>query len=288
MKVYITKGLPASGKSTWAKALLAKHPNQYKRVNKDDLRAMLDDGFFDGKNTEKFVLQVRDQIIMAALANGKHVIVDDTNLDPKHEAHIRELVSDNAEVVIEDFTHVSLDECIARDQKRQNYVGEKVIRNMHTKYLSRNDAPIKKIPHDHNLPDCVVFDVDGTLAIRKNRGPFEWDKVGNDDLNLPVSTLLNIFLDDGLETEIFIVSGRDEVCRTETEIWLAKFGIIHNGLFMRKQGDMRKDAIIKEEIYRQQIEGKYNVLAIFDDRNQTVAKWRELGLPCFQVADGDF
>ena len=41
-KVILTVGLPASGKSTWAKEQVSQNPGQYKRVNKDDLRAMLD------------------------------------------------------------------------------------------------------------------------------------------------------------------------------------------------------------------------------------------------------
>lgn len=287
LKVILTKGLPASGKSTWAREMLAQHPNQYKRVNKDDLRAMLDNGAFDGKKTENFVLAVRNQIILAALADGKHVIVDDTNLDPKHEAHIRALVQDQAEVEIKDFTHVSLEECIARDQKRPNYVGEKVIRGMYKKYIAREEAP-KLIPYDAFKPNCFIFDIDGTLALKKNRGPFEWDKVGQDDLNSPVARLYKMILESDLVVEFFIVSGRDEICRAETEAWLTSNGIIYHALYMRPQSDTRQDAIIKEEIYRKYIEGKYNVLAVFDDRNQTVRKWRELGLSCFQVADGDF
>jgi hypothetical protein len=59
-------------------------------------------------------------------------------------------------------------------------------------------------------------------------------------------------------------------------------------LFMRKTDDFRKDAIIKEEIYQNEIEGKYNVLFILDDRNSVCDFWRSKGLVCFQVAPGDF
>jgi hypothetical protein len=57
---------------------------------------------------------------------------------------------------------------------------------------------------------------------------------------------------------------------------------------MRKTDDFRKDSIIKEEIYQNEIEGKYNVLCVLDDRNQVVEFWRAKGLVCFQVAPGDF
>lgn len=283
-KVILTKGLPASGKSTFAKELLEKYPNQYKRVNKDDLRAMIDNGLFDGKKTENFILKIRDQIILTALAEGKHVIVDDTNLDPKHEAHVRELVKDKALVEIKDFTSVPLEECIARDQRRSNYVGEKVILGMHKRYLAKA-ASIDLVPHNPAWLNCYIFDIDGTLAIRKNRGPFEWEKVGQDEVNEPVAKMLRNFI---RTAALIVVSGRDEVCRFETESWLTRNNLPFDYLYMRPQNDMRKDAIIKEEIYRQHIEGKYNVLAVFDDRNQTVQKWRELGLACFQVADGNF
>ena len=57
---------------------------------------------------------------------------------------------------------------------------------------------------------------------------------------------------------------------------------------MRKAGDQRSDAIVKREIYEQQIRGKFNVHCVFDDRQSVVDLWRSLGLSCFQVADGDF
>lgn len=139
-KVIITRGLPSSGKSTWSKELIAKNPSQYKRINKDDLRSMLDGGKWSRDN-EKMVLQVRDQLILLALEGGKHVIVDDTNLAPKHEVHIRELVKGKAEVVIQDFTDVPLEECIRRDSARPVSVGEKVIRDMWRQFL----APAPKI-----------------------------------------------------------------------------------------------------------------------------------------------
>ena len=36
------------------------------------------------------------------------------------------------------------------------------------------------------------------------------------------------------------------------------------------------------------INGKYNVLGVFDDRDQVVSVWRSLGLTCFQVNWGNF
>ena len=58
-KVIMMRGLPGSGKSTYAKSLLAETPNAYKRINRDELRAMFDNSHWS-KGNEKYVKQVRD------------------------------------------------------------------------------------------------------------------------------------------------------------------------------------------------------------------------------------
>ena len=45
---------------------------------------------------------------------------------------------------------------------------------------------------------------------------------------------------------------------------------------------------MKEEIYDQYIKDKYNVAAVFDDRDRVVKMWRDKGLLCCQVYYGDF
>ncbi len=56
---------------------------------------------------------------------------------------------------------------------------------------------------------------------------------------------------------------------------------------MRKGDDTRPDAAVKEELYSQHIKGKYNVVAVFDDRLQVCRLWHKLGLPLFRVGDPD-
>ncbi len=136
----MTKGLPASGKTTVAKAMVAAQPGT-KRVNKDDLRAMIDAGKFSETN-EKFILLCRQMIVTTALGQGKHVIVDDTNLAPKHEQWGRETAKFyGAKFEILDFTHVPVEECIKRDLVRPNSVGSKVILDMYEKYLRMDTLP---------------------------------------------------------------------------------------------------------------------------------------------------
>jgi tRNA uridine 5-carbamoylmethylation protein Kti12 len=134
LRVILLKGLPGCGKTTWAKDRLAREPGRYKRVNKDELRAILDDGRYSPGH-ERFVEAVRDQIVLAALDAGKDVLVDDTNLDPRHEAHLRRLVAGRAVLVVEEFA-VDLEECIRRDRERASPVGERVIRKMYAEFLA--------------------------------------------------------------------------------------------------------------------------------------------------------
>src|SRR5690606_4924796 len=125
------------------KQLMAEQPNAYKRVNKDELRALLDDGRYS-KDAEKFVLRVRDQIILAALDAGKHVLVDDTNLSDKHFNRISELVKGKAEVEIKDFCDVPIETCIERDLKRPVSVGQKVIWRMYWQFLHKPKEPLPR------------------------------------------------------------------------------------------------------------------------------------------------
>jgi len=290
-KIIICKGLPASGKSTWAKWYIGKNPNT-KIINKDSLRAMLDNGVWSHDN-EKHILQCRDELIELSILNGFDVIVDDTNLAPKHEKNIRELAETigdlykdekgmplQIKVDVAEFK-ATPEECIKRDRNRPNYVGEQVIWDMYDKFL-RPDPP--QIGRLAGKPECLIVDIDGTLCHMTSRGIYDWDKVDTDRKDEVIADIIRRFD----ETYIIFVSGRNDRCRDITEKWLADNGIVYNELFMRKDGDMRKDVIVKKEIYRKEIENKYNVLFVLDDRDQTVRGWRDLGLKCLQVADGSF
>lgn len=277
IKVYLTKGLPASGKTTWAKNMVLENPNTYKRVNKDDLREMLDASKFS-RNSEDFVLKIRDRIILDAIENGKHVIVDDTNLEQKHENHIREIIKGKAQLVIKDFTDVPVSECIFRDSIREKTVGKKVIQDMYRKYLHKDVKPPEFREH---LETVIICDLDGTLALLNGRNPYDASTCENDILNEAVYFVIK-------HKPVIFVSGRTDKFRIQTEAFLAKHNLGHHPLFMRKEGDVRKDCIVKQEIYDNEIKDKYNVRFVLDDRASVVSQWRANGLICFQVDEGNF
>lgn len=280
-KVIILKGLPASGKSTYAKNLIEENKGMYKRINKDDLRSMFDNSNWSRDN-ENFILKIRDEFILSALDNGKHVIVDDTNLALKHETRIRQLVKGKAKVEVVEFLDISVEECIKRDLKRVSSVGEKVIRGMYEQFLKPKIEPYKG---NNNNPSAYIFDIDGTLALMKNRTPYEWEKVGQDQLNVVVQQVLVALQNQG--NQIIIFTGRDGVCEPETKEWLKANHITYNHFDIRPTGNTEKDSIVKKRMF-DEIKDKYNILGVFDDRNQVVEMWRDLGLTCFQVANGDF
>ena len=288
-KVILTRGLPATGKTSWALGMIRNFPGRYKRVCKDDLRSMLDGGHWTRAN-EDFILKVRDELILRALAEGKNVIVDDTNFGP-HEDHIRGLVKGNEVSVVEFGKDLSLEEIIANDLARTRSVGEKVIQEMYKKYVLQPVTPYCR----PDLPLAIICDVDGTLALHPQRGHYDTSKYDSDIPNTVVLEVVRRFQiatnggpnGDGIPL-VLVVTGRDEAYRQVTTEWLKKY-VSFDSLFMRPKGDIRRDSIIKRELFEAHIRDKYNVLFVLDDRDRVVDMWRnELGLTVFQVAEGDF
>lgn len=141
----------------------------------------------------------------------------------------------------------------------------------------------------------VVFDLDGTLAdcehrlhhIKKpNLGPADWDiffaACGEDS---PIEHAINVahaLHKVGFHVEIW--SARSDQVRSETEEWLDRHCLQLLPLRMRRAGDHRNDDILKAEWIAEH--GKPDL--VFEDRARVVKMWRDMGVPCFQVAAGDF
>lgn len=293
-KIILTRGLPASGKSTWSKDQVAKSNGKVKRVNKDDLREMIDNSIWS-KTNEQLILNARDALVTLFISNKEveAVIVDDTNFEEKHFKQMQEFADSykvmcNRDISVEykDFLDVSLDECIERDSKRAKPVGQKVIRDMHKRYIlpAIKDVPVVNVKNGN----AIICDIDGCAAHRCDRDWFEYEKVISDEADFAVRNIVNAFYDKGYT--VLFVSGREgtAVCKDLTQRWLNENGFKHHSLMMRKEGDYRRDSIVKQEIYEQHIKDKYVVEFVLDDRQQVVDMWREVGLKCLQVAPGDF
>lgn len=290
LKVIITKGLPASGKSSWADEFISENPN-FVKIEKDqirkDTRLFKDGVYIHKRGDEGLVIKERDRLIRRALQSGKSVISSDTNLAPKHVSQISAIArQNNAVIEIKSFLDVPIKELLERDAKREDAVGEQVIRRMFHEQVKRMPTFLK---YDPELPFVVISDLDGTLTLGpKDRSPYEWHKVGNDDINLGISHML-----DGVavikQCPVYIFSGRDGICRPETEEWLERHDIEYDLLVMREIDDNRSDEIVKAEFIEEHIRGKFNILIWFDDRVRVANMLRDVyGINVFQGGDPNY
>lgn len=135
--LVITRGLPASGKTTFAREWVAEDREHRVRVNRDDLRLMVDDGEFKHGITEKRILTARNFLVEHFLAAGYDVVVDDTNL-PAYT--VRDLTSiarrRRAPVQYHDLRQVPLETCLKRNAARAFPIPEDDIRRMHNTYIA--------------------------------------------------------------------------------------------------------------------------------------------------------
>jgi predicted kinase len=273
-KLLMLKGLPGSGKSYFSKELV--NDPRWKRVNKDDLRAMMHNSNFSGK-MERYIIDARDMLISYWLENDFNVVVDDTNFNPIHEEKLRQIANEfSAEFEVKYF-NVDINTCIKRDMKRPDSVGVQVIWDMYNKYVSHP----KKCEHANELLPCFICDIDGTLADNSGRNPYS-PKVHQDPL---IETTAMVVRTLSEKYPVIYMSGRTSCTYDQTCEWLHKYGLMNNshGLFMRANGDIRKDDRIKRELYETYIEKHYQVLFVLDDRPQVVRMWKELGIFVFNT-----
>ena len=142
---------------------------------------------------------------------------------------------------------------------------------------------------------CYIFDIDGTLADCSHRlhhiqkQPKDWDSFfsGCDD-DAPIAHICDLARLVNLETTVVYVSGRSDQCRDQTEDWLKENNLWTGHLYMRSEGDHRPDNLIKIELLEQLRADGFEPVMAFDDRDQVVQAWRSAGVPCAQVAPGDF
>lgn len=140
---------------------------------------------------------------------------------------------------------------------------------------------------------CVIVDIDGTLSnaehrvhlIAEKKWPEFYDLCHLDSVHNHIAVIVNLLAD---RYRIVLTTGRVERVRNKTEAWLNKNGITYHELLMRPDGDFRPDDVLKEEILDRDILPLFNPVFSLDDREKVVAMWRRRGIPCLQVATGDF
>lgn len=304
--VHVMQGLPASGKSTLARAL-ADADSAF-RFNLDDIRAMMGiTGENWSKENEAVAFRVMMDGIVRAVDAGRNVVVDNTHMTPRIPNAIRRrLALRDVDYDVHSFINIEVDECVRRDAGREASVGENVIRgmwakfnhpqyggwNLTTEWMREGLCKTQPYKEDPALPYCIIVDIDGTLALHNGRGPYDFAKCYTDVLNPAVASVIEGYASIG--TKVVFLSGRQSEYREMTASWLEAnldpvVWSVDPPLLMRPIGDRRADYMVKRDLFESEILGRYNVFTVMDDRDQVVELWRRgYGLPCWQVAYGEF
>ena len=318
-RLLILSGLPASGKSTYAKEWLSEDADARICINWDEARiARYGENWKFNRKEENEMKRASYDTARIALNKGFSVIIDNTNLTPKARDTWRAIGQNSSAEVIEHEIDTPVLECVRRDRNRvgRSRVGRAVIERMalFNGFIDWQDYKGQFIVCDidgtlsdpsHRLhwvkdqdytckPDCKATELQrlkggcqvcGSKPPHKDRDKFH-EEVTKDTLKEPIARLLGHFRSLGYH--IIICSGRwlDKGCGIKTEDWLERHGIQYDHLFMRNGGDSRPDWEIKQEIL--ELLPKDRIAYVLDDRDQVVNMWRRNGLTCLQVSEGKF
>ena len=143
-ELIILQGIQGSGKTTWAKNWIKEDPKHRVRFNQDDIRNMF--GVYWVPSREPLVKAMHNSFLKEAMLEGYDIVLDNMNLNQKTLNEIKEIVEEfnkwislsqidlHYDIKYQTFFDTPLEECIARDSKRENPIGENVIRNTYNKY----------------------------------------------------------------------------------------------------------------------------------------------------------
>ena len=144
-KIILCRGIQGSGKTTWAKQWVLEDPEHRVRFNNDDIRNML--GKYWVPSREDLVNDLKRFFLWSSMSYGFDIVIDNMNLNSKELEYydkvldnwnnpkgvLSDVVRPKYDIEFKDF-FTPLEDCIERDSKRPNPIGEEVIRNTYEKY----------------------------------------------------------------------------------------------------------------------------------------------------------
>ena len=283
MKAIICIGPSACGKSTFAQTM---EEEGFVDINRDTIRfthIVENDGVKDwcnykfNRTNEGKVTEICNEMIEHCAQTNTDVVISDTNLNEKYRKPlVDKLQKLGYDIVFKDEWDIPhFEQLVKRNESRQGGISTTILWNQWLNYLEYKG--FKKYQPTGRLLECVIVDIDGTVADHKGvRSPFDWDKVDQDNARQHVVDIVT-----GLsgKYEIVFLSGRDGSCRDKTVQWLNQTfnGCFGYDLHMRESGDCRKDYLIKRELFDIVIR-EYDVAMVMDDRPQVLTMWYELVL----------
>jgi putative phage polynucleotide kinase len=304
MKAIITRGFPASGKSTYAQKLVDENGNGFREVNSDEIRMLMGFPAVGTESQEVAVNSIKETLIAAHAAEGNNVVVSDTNLVARH---LKKLIAfcegNDYEIELVDF-QPELHTLIKRDRRREKSVGEDVIRMLWGKYPYKEWKPLPvlqeenkrstdsttftPVKQDPSLPPAVVVDVDSTLARPAHRDPLDDTRLETDEPNRNIIDLVKAL---STNHTIIVLTGRRERHYDITSWWLDAHSVPYTELRMRGDSDDRRDTVFKRQ-HLEEITERYHIRYWIEDRRRVVDMVRA-SLPdtptvCLQVVDGNY
>ncbi len=307
MRISALVGISGSGKSTYAHQVWKENPHSTRIVSYDSLRMSMY-GFTEASlheyyamsavgKMEREVIRFADSMVEDFLTTDgvDHIIMDNTHLN---ERYLTRLKKWNIPIEIHYFD-TSIEIAKRWDNTRTKSVGSAIIDKQYSRLLELEPKleaiedsiqPVPLIDNTDKAQDCFIFDLDGTLALMQEggRSPFDWDRVGEDELCKSTAELLQSVLSFG---PVLICTGRSEESRNHTLAWLAShhIDIPESSVFFRGKRDFRPDWQVKEDMWRHITdELDYRILGIVDDRNQVCRRARALGLKVYQAERNNF
>ena len=308
-KIILPVGPPAIGKSTWALEEVRKSNGKFKRLNLDELRAMYGITSFN-PSEERLIQQTMYDAAERLLNKGYNIIADNTNLSSKSWYEWNELAKKVGDCTVEEKhfdINITLKELKRRNFLRDRFVPEQVIERMYNKWMGMKPRASTYYPPVNvlNISDkfsesvvnrnCVIVDLDGTLAFNSIRNIFDWSRVYEDDVNYALDYLLELLYKSGHIDKFFFLSGRSDVCYEDTKRWLisktslGEYDKVDFELILKpNEINSTKDYIFKKDVYKNKIENRYKVIAVFEDRKKVVEMWNSLSLPVYAIGEGKY
>lgn len=294
--LYVTIGVPCSGKSTWAKE------QGIRTVSRDTERLSIFGKYRMGSEKEENTITKIVEYKVKQLLRIGDVILDNTHLKTSLLQDIIDTYK-NCNIKFIKFDKISVRDFEERNIIRSVTNGKDIPLEVFNKMCKQYDSLSvpkdvrgsyskcdPRITNQTNIvpleDDFIGVDLDGTLALIKDRNPYDGGACATDEVNYVVKNIIDQY------KNVIIFSGRnsDKGGREATEKWLKDNHIPYNELYMRKEGDSRPDTVVKEEMYNEAIVSKgRRLLFQIDDRNSVCELFRDkLNINVMQCYYGDF
>ena len=137
----------------------------------------------------------------------------------------------------------------------------------------------------------VIFDLDGTLCDFTHRKHIipesqytdrnaRWKDFYDECINdKPYEWCLKLIHSISYDLDIIFLTSRNEYARQATELWLKRYNLPTDYLFMRPDDNfLTSSCELKIDIYKEQIEPYWNTLFVVDDLLDVINAFNRIGV----------